>query len=299
MVFWRYTVSKTKIITAILIIIVLMSAKYIFTYNTKIIDTTQTNRLVEQQVKEVQSTEVVSDISSSSQSESIVNNIPQANKPANFTEGVWIKKYPENYACFKLETPEGIKIVADPYMMNETVQPDIVTESHQHADHVDLSKLQGTYKLINETGSFHEKGVTITGYQGKHNKGEMSEPNIIFVYEINGLKIAHFASQGELPSDETLGKIKNADVLLIQASIKPQYANSKMNLEETKYIIDKLNPKIVIPEHGSENLGKALAAYLGLNVEFIKNGEVIVTKGELDAAKSLRVLDLDVDVPKE
>ena len=291
--------SKTKVITAILIITALLSVIFIFFYNTKLPVNTQTNNLVKDLGKEVQSTEAVSDISSSSQSEELVNDVPQAKKPENLTEGVWIKKYPENYACFKFETPDGIKIVADPYMMNETVQPDIVTESHQHADHVDVSKLKGTYKLIKETGSFSEKGVKITGYQGKHNKGEMSEPNIIFVYEVNGLKVAHFASQGELPSDETLDQIKNADVLLIQASIKPEYANSKMNLEEAKYIIDKLNPKIVIPEHGSENLGKALAAYLGLKVEFIKNGEVIVTKSELDAAKSLRVLDLDIDVPKD
>ncbi len=291
--------SKTKIIMAILIIAALLSAICIFFYIPKSSNNSQTNSIVEELVKEVKSTEAVSDISSSSQSEATVTDVPQAKKPENFTEGVWIKKYPENYACFKFETPEGIKIVADPYMMNETVQPDIVTESHQHSDHVDASKLQGTYKLIKETGSFSEKGIKITGYQGKHNKGEMSESNIIFVYEVNGLKIAHFASQGELPSDETLGQIKNADVLLIQASIKPEYANSKMNLEETKYIIDKLNPKIVIPEHGSENLGKALAAYLGLKVEFIENGEVTVTKSGLDAAKSLRVLDLDIDVPKD
>lgn len=291
--------SKTKIITAILIIAALLSAIFIFCYNTKLPNNSQTNNLVEDLDKEAQSIEAVSDISSASQSEAIANDVPPTKKPENFTEGIWIKKYPENYACFKFETPEGIKIVADPYMMNETVQPDIVTESHQHSDHVDVSKLQGTYKLIKETGSYSEKGVKITGYQGKHNKGEMSEPNIMFVYEVNGLKIAHFGSQGELPSDETLEQIKNADILLIQASIKPQYANSKMNLKETKYIIDKLKPKIVIPEHGSENLGKALAAYLGLKVEFMKNGEVIVTKSELDAAKSLRVLDLDIDVPKD
>ncbi len=286
--------SKIKIITTFLIISTLLSAVIIFFYNTKLLGNNQTDNLVEAQSKEA-----VSDNFSASQLEATVNDVPQAKKPENFTEGVWIKKYPENYACFKFETPEGIKIVADPYMMNELVQPDIVTESHQHADHVDISKLQGTYKLIKETGSYSEKGVKITGHQGKHNKGEMSEPNIIFVYEINDVKIAHFGSQGELPSDETLEEIKNVDVLLIQASIKPQFANSKMNLEETKYIIDKLNPKIVIPEHGSENLGKALAAYLGLKIEFIKNGEVIVTKSELEAAKSLRVLDLDMDVPKD
>lgn len=217
---------------------------------------------------------------------------------SNFTDGVWIKKYPENYACFKFETPEGIKIIADPYMMNEIVKPDIVTESHQHDDHTDVSKLQGAYRLIKETGSYNEKEISIIGYSGKHNKGDMAETNIMYVYEINGIRIANFASQGELPSDEVLKKMGTVDILLIQASIKSEYSNSKLDLEETKVIIKSLNPKIVIPEHGSENMGKALATYLGLKVEFIKSGEVVVNRSELNASKSLRILDLDTYVPK-
>lgn len=238
------------------------------------------------------------EIASTNKQESTVKDEPEEKSADDFTERIRIKKYPENYACFKFETPEGIKIIADPYMMNETVEPDIVTESHQHSDHNDVSKLQGDYKLIKETGSYIEKGISITGYSGKHNKGDSTETNIIFVYEINGIKVAHFASQGELPSDDTLEEIGNIDVLLIQASIRPEYANSKLNLEETKTIIDSLKPKIVIPEHGSENLGKALAEYLDLNVEFVKNGEIAVTRSELNALKELRVLVLDIDVPK-
>jgi hypothetical protein len=248
--------------------------------------------------KAKQSTATKDKTFSASKPESVVKNEPEEKSLKNFTEGVWIKKYPENYACFKFETPEGIKIITDPYMMDETVKPDIVTESHQHGDHTDVSKLQGTYKLIKEPGSYIEKGIKILGYSGKHNKGDVTGTNNIFVFEINGIKIAHFASQGQLPSDELLGKIGDADVLLIQASIKPEYANSKLNLEETEAIIKMLKPKIVIPEHGSENLGKALATYLDLKVEFVKNGEIVVTRSGLNASKGLRILDLDIDVPK-
>lgn len=303
MILGGVAVSKTKILIPILIILVLIVGGVLL-YNYS--NSNKSNDEPNQDAQSVatntdtssQSTSSESSASStSSESKTTDNSVTQA-KLESFTEGVWIKKYPENYACFKFETPEGLKVVADPYMMNETVEPDIVTESHQHSDHTDTSKLQGKYKLINQTGNFEEKGIKITGYSGQHNKGDTSETNIVYTYEINGIKIAHFASQGEMLADNVLEKMKDVDVLLIQGSIKPEYADSKLNLSEMKYIIDKLKPKIVIPEHGSENLGKALASYLNLNVEFIKGGQIVVTRKDLDTAKSLRVLDIDTDVPK-
>lgn len=290
---------KIKILIRILIISVLLFGVVLLLSKTSFFSHIKSNYLNVGLSKATQSTTTQNATSSTSKLASTVKDEPEEKSLKDFTEGVWIKKYPDNNACFKFETPEGKKIIVDPYMMDETVKPDIVTESHQHGDHTDVSKLQGAYKLIKKTGSYNEKGVKILGYSGKHNKGDVVETNIIFVFEIDGIKIAHFASQGELPSDELLEKIKDVDVLLIQASIRPQYADSKLNLEETKAIIKKLKPKIVIPEHGSYNLGKALATYLDLEVEFIKNGEIVVTRSGLNASKSLRILDLDIDVPKD
>lgn len=238
-------------------------------------------------------------VSATSISESASADKPESSSPDNdFSQGVKIKKYPENYASFKFMTPEGLTVIADPYMMNETVSPAIVTESHQHDDHKDVSKLEGNYTLIKETGSHNENGIQVTGYSGHHNKEDATETNIIFVYEINGIRIAHFASQGDLPSDETLTQIGDVDVLLIQTSIEPNYNHTKLSVDETKIIIDKLKPEIVIPEHGAENAGSAIASSLNLDVEFVESGEIIVTRSELDASKTLRVLDLDIDVPK-
>lgn len=88
----------------------------------------------------------------------------QFKMPENFTEGIYIKKYPDNFACFKFETPEGIKVIVDPYNMNETVEPNIVTESHQHWDHTDLSMLKGNYTLITTAGEFSENDIEITRF---------------------------------------------------------------------------------------------------------------------------------------
>lgn len=217
-------------------------------------------------------------------------------KSGKFTEGVWIKKYPDNYACFKFETPDGLKIIADPYNMNETVHPDIVTESHQHIDHTDVSKLTMPYKLIRDPENFTQKGIKITGISGKHNKGDMSGTNSIFIFEINGIKIAHFASQGELPSDEVLNKMKNIDVLLIQASIEPDYLQGKLTLQECDHIIKILNPKIVIPEHGTPYISVAFAKYFNKLDEYASSGEIVVTRSSLDSISSFKIIDLDTNI---
>jgi L-ascorbate metabolism protein UlaG (beta-lactamase superfamily) len=227
----------------------------------------------------------------------------QFKMPENFTEGIYIKKYPDNFACFKFETPNGIKVIVDPYYMNETVEPNIVTESHQHWDHTDLSMLKGAYKLITTTGEFSENGIEITGFPGKHDKGDNEGTNFIYVFNINGIRIAHFASQGEVPSDEVMKSIGNVDILLIQTMTSSNSAlnfemgltssSSKLNLEECKSIIEKLNPKIVIPNHGTRKVGQSLATYLNTTIEYGSTGEILVTKNQLNKIKGVKVIDLD------
>jgi hypothetical protein len=233
------------------------------------------------------STSLESSISSSD------NNEVKVKKPVIITEGILIKKYPGNFACFKFETPDGIKIITDPYEMDETVEPYIVTESHQHGDHTDVSKLKGTYKLINTIEDFSEKGIKIKAYSGKHNKGDTEGTNYIYVFDINGIRIAHFASQGELPTDETLKKIGKVDILLIQASFKPQYADSKLNVNECAAIIKILDPKIIIPEHGAIKMGQVIADKLGIKLEHLNTGELAVTRNGLDTLKKIEVDNLD------
>jgi hypothetical protein len=214
-----------------------------------------------------------------------------AEKETAFTDGVLIKKYPDNYACFKLESPEGYQIVCDPFNMNETLQPDIVIESHQHADHNDTSSLELPYQLITEPGEYKTDDVIINGYAGKHNKGDKEDTNYIFVIKLKDITIAHFASQGELPSNEVLEQIGNVDILLIQIFTNPSYA--KLIPDDADVIISKLNPKIIIPEHGGPIMGDKLAKHLKVSEEVENPGSIIITRDMLDNGDGIRVINLD------
>jgi L-ascorbate metabolism protein UlaG (beta-lactamase superfamily) len=219
-----------------------------------------------------------------------------AARPENFKDGVWIKKYHGNFACFKFETPDGAIVITDPFCMNEIIDPDIVTESHQHEDHTNVSKLTGKYKLLTSTGEYQQNGINVTGFSGKHNKGDTECTNIIFVYKINGINIAHFASQGEYPEDEALEEMGRIDVLLLQGFTNSEYADSKLTLAECEKIILKLHPKIVIPEHGTPGMGDSLAKYLGADIEHSNNGQLVVTRSALEEIETFKIIDLDTNV---
>ncbi len=209
----------------------------------------------------------------------------------DFTEGVWIRKYIDNYACFKFESPKGFQIVCDPFSINEILRPDVVIESHQHADHTDTTMLEPGYDLIAKPGEYQYEEVEIKGYAGKHNKGDEEDTNHIFVLKMNDITIAHFASQGELPSDEVLDQIGSVDVLLIQIFMNPDY--NKLSMEDADAIIQKLKPKIVIPEHGDENMGSLLAEHLKVTQELKPTGDIIVTREMLDLSDEIRVVNQD------
>ncbi len=214
-----------------------------------------------------------------------------AAQKTEFTEGVWIKKYPDNYACFKLESPEGFQIVCDPFNINELLQPDVVTESHQHMDHSDESIINPPYERITEAGEYKIDDIVIRGYAGKHNKGDLIGSNIIFVFEMNDITIAHFASQGEVPDNEVLEQIGTVDVLLIQIFDDPDY--NKLLIDDADIIIDKLGPRIIIPEHGDTDMADLLAEHLDVEEEAETSGSIIVTREMLDEMEDIRIVNLD------
>lgn len=219
-------------------------------------------------------------------------------RPEKFIKGVWIKKYPGGYACFKLETPDGIKIICDPYNMDETVTADIVTESHQDADHNDTSRITGEFTLLKEPGEYIVKGIHITGIPGKHNKPDTGITNIIFVFEINGIKIAHFASQGKRPSEDIWAKLKafnGIDILMIQAFKSPhwEWDEIKMTPKECYTVIDRLKPGIVIPEHGTKGISKDFAKHYHTQVEYIDYDGFVVTGDILKNIRGHKILEMD------
>jgi hypothetical protein len=216
--------------------------------------------------------------------------ISMTQRPCIFKQGLWIKKYPGNFTCFKIETADGVKIITDPFYMDETVQADMVTISHKHYDHGDLSRISGTYKIINQVGTFVEKGVEVIGVEGYHNQDNLGQNNI-YVFNSNGLRLAQFASQGCVPSEEKLNKIGKADILIIQ--IGEGYIPNKLSFSETADIIRRLQAKIIIPAHGNREGAAILSKLTEIKHLDLPKGELYVTKTDLSQLPAPVILVLD------
>lgn len=155
------------------------------------------------------------------------------------------------HACFELESNGRVKMVADPYDGSigyslPRLNADIVTVSHDHYDHNNVSTIDGNFELVNEVGIHEIKGITIEGIPTFHDDsmGSKRGKNIVFKYAIDDMIICHLGDLGHMLDNEQLGKLKNVDVLLI-----PIGGTYTIDSKQAAELVKKISPKIIIPMH--------------------------------------------------
>ena len=146
------------------------------------------------------------------------------------------------HACFKLSDGEK-SVVVDPYKdgsvnglkpLRETANQVLCT--HEHADHFGKECVK-----IVEPADFGVQEIA-SWHDDQH--GALRGPNTMFVFNIDGLKIAHIGDLGCELDAEQKAKLANLDVLMI-----PVGGYFTINAAQAKLIVDELQPKVVIPMH--------------------------------------------------
>jgi hypothetical protein len=89
------------------------------------------------------------------------------------------------HASFLITTAKGIKIITDPYepgafggeLLYDPVsdEADIVTVSHDHADHNYVQGLPGKPQVIKEAGRHVIKGIVVEGFSAFHDASQGSQ----------------------------------------------------------------------------------------------------------------------------
>lgn len=158
------------------------------------------------------------------------------------------------HSCFKIEekiNDQNISIITDPFTKEiglkvPNVEADIVSISHDHFDHNNVSSLRGKPFVVDTAGEFDVKGVIIEGIRSYHddNQGKDRGENIIFRFDIEGLSLAHLGDLGDVLDNKQLEKIGGVDILFIPVGGK-YTIDAKKALE----IISQVEPRIVIPMH--------------------------------------------------
>lgn len=122
------------------------------------------------------------------------------------------------HACFLLESQDGTKIVTDPFDGSvgykiPMLEADIVTVSHDHYDHNYVEGVQGDPQIIKSAGEFNIDNIRIKGVPAYHDevKGAKRGPNIIYNFDIDGIKVCHVGDLGHLLSKTQLEEIGDVD----------------------------------------------------------------------------------------
>ena len=157
------------------------------------------------------------------------------------------------HAAFLLET-QGLKIVTDPYDHNDdrigygpiTTPVNIVTISHDHADHNYAKDLRGNPQTVKGSGTSEVKGITFTGVETHHDPttGSQRGGNTIFVIRAEGMNLCHLGDLGHTLSRDKIEAIGPVDILLI-----PVGGFYTIDAAEATKVMEDLNPKLVIPMH--------------------------------------------------
>jgi len=158
------------------------------------------------------------------------------------------------HSCFKLQDktgPDAVTVVTDPFdksigLKVPNLEADIVTISHDHADHNNKSAIKGTPFIVDTAGEYDIKGVGIEGVDSYHDEkgGKERGRNIIYRITIDDIKIVHLGDLGRTLDTEQLERLERTDILLI-----PVGGTYNLNAKQAVEVISQIEPRIVIPMH--------------------------------------------------
>jgi L-ascorbate metabolism protein UlaG (beta-lactamase superfamily) len=205
------------------------------------------------------------------------------------------------HSCFRLSEKGLATVVTDPYDHTLAgyeplkLRSDIVTISHESPGHNYIDGVKGASHTLRGPGEFEIGGVFITGIQTNHRNGkEDSLRNTLFVFEYNGLNIAHLGDLNHIPSQAEVEDLGTVHIALV-----PVGDGSSLNAAKAAEVISLFEPKLVIPMHYAtpdsliklDPLSKFLKE-MGLNEEAEKLPSLKIS-GTSGLGEETRVITLD------
>lgn len=167
------------------------------------------------------------------------------------SETLKLKFYAQS--AYYIEANDGTRIVIDPYTQNERIrydptfdEADIVLVTHEHGDHANVDAVPGDYRVVRGVGTQAVRGMPFLGIGSYHDKVEGAErgPNTIFVFEVDGVRIAHLGDQGC-----ELGASQLAMLSGVNLMIAPIGGGFTLEPELIWNLAEQVQPNIFVPCH--------------------------------------------------
>jgi L-ascorbate metabolism protein UlaG (beta-lactamase superfamily) len=160
------------------------------------------------------------------------------------------------HATFYLVTAAGTRIVTDPYepgafggAFQYAAIPDpadIITISHQHADHNAAKDVPGQAAVFSTPGEYTQREVTLRGLPSYHDATQGAErgPNIVWAIAADGLRVCHLGDLGAPLAAEQIATVGPIDVLFV-----PVGGTFTLDARGATEVVQLLQPRLAIPMH--------------------------------------------------
>jgi L-ascorbate metabolism protein UlaG (beta-lactamase superfamily) len=165
-------------------------------------------------------------------------------------------------AAFRLEAPEATLFI-DPfgdmsalagrgmqfdYPPIEGVSADLLLVTHEHRDHNAVEVIGGNPAVLRSTAGRLESPIgEVVAIASEHDTAAGTErgPNTIFVFELDGIRTAHFGDFGQRAlRDEQAQAIGSVDLMFL-----PVGAGPTIGPEQASLIIERIQPRWIVPMH--------------------------------------------------
>ncbi|MEM9777538.1 MAG: MBL fold metallo-hydrolase [Chloroflexota bacterium] len=150
--------------------------------------------------------------------------------------------------CYRITERGMATIVTDPYtdkagIGSPKIKGDVVTISHlgNGKSRYSPEGVNGFNQLLEGPGEFELGGVFITGVAAPRKSVE-EKRNTIYVFNYNGLTVAHLGELDKVPTQTQIDALGKVDVLLV-----PVGGNDVLTASQASELISMIEPSIVIP----------------------------------------------------
>jgi L-ascorbate metabolism protein UlaG (beta-lactamase superfamily) len=134
------------------------------------------------------------------------------------------------------------------YPKPEGVSADLLLITHEHADHNGADSIGGDPPVLRSTAGRLESPVgEVVAIASEHDEAAGTErgPNTIFVFGVDGVRIAHFGDFGQTAlREEQAAAIGQVDLVFL-----PVGAGPTIGPEQASAIVERLGPRWVVPMH--------------------------------------------------